>query len=152
MDNNTVKALVEFDFTSFYEHYPSGIVLSVDNNGKVETESEYIDSDSATEMLTFFNQWLEKYPAINWFISTFVIKYTTGSVFAPTISLELTYRDIYNLFHEVCSNKLRTEKDINNMIAQNITLEWESTNDVKQILMYLIDFFKDKLANIDDGK
>ena len=150
--NNTIQAHVEFDFSPYYDHSPSGIILSTIQNDITDTDSDYVMSDSATEMINLFSDWVDTHPDINWFLSTFTIKYTTDSLFAPIISIEMKYNDIYNLLHECGNKNYRSDIEISDLISQNIVGGWSVLKEVKEVILYLVNFYKKQIANTDDSK
>ena len=121
----TINPEIKFDFTPFFDHYPSGLVIST-GNSELDA-SFYIDSDSAKEMLDMLKEWVDdvngKGYKVDWQNTKFLIEYRDETIFAPVYTITFLWRDsrynsLRDLADDFCTGRDRTDKEIMQMLSE----------------------------------
>ncbi len=153
-------AKIKFDFSTFFDHYPCGLICSIhDEDGKELAEDDYfIQSDNAEEMIDSAKEWIDANPGINWNESVFKIYFANDEIFYPLMTITLPFKKVWigtsgigNLASpcETQSGELHQMAEECRMTELMDTCLASCTdnvlrNEIKKLILFLVDFYKSK--------
>ena len=133
---------IVFDYRAFYDHYPSGLMLS--EPGNVVAASYYIDSDTAAEMFEMLQEYMcENDEEIDFENSTYTMVYQEDEIFSPVLSVKLSADDLHYL-----AKKRRSGEEIKPIVDQLFICDGALKEQLSLTVSYAINLVEQEVADL----